>query len=435
MKFRERSGPFGTISAERCVAFLFGAGLLLVGASGSAGALPIFATNVSGSSVLAWESATGGFLGTFVPSGGGGLKRPSGLAFGPDGDLFVAQMGNKTTPSLVKRYDGTTGAYLGVYSDLSGESDDSNDLITSIRFGPDGNLYAFDNGGVKKTHKVFRFEGPLGTNPGAQIDEYATTLDWGRPDRRLRADGMTFNADDGDLYLVDQALHGTIKVQGPFGADPGACIDSVASAFANKEGCSIATTEQLLDGGLVGGSTPRAIAFGPDGDMYISTGQGWDHYLGLVLKGEERILRYRLDGTFVEVFVPSGILGYAGDLAFGPDGNLYVAEGKSGAGKILVFGGPLSATPGELLSTLTPPAGKSYTIRYLTFGPETLSAPDSLLFASLSGAPLEATSSQRSGLAAVAEPGVAFGFVAAALLLVAARAGHGGRTFRLARGR
>ena len=70
----------------------------------------LFVTNAGANQVLRYDDATGAFLGVFVPAGSGGLNAPSGLAFGPGGDLFVAS----NTTGQVLRYDGQTGAFEGV---------------------------------------------------------------------------------------------------------------------------------------------------------------------------------------------------------------------------------------------------------------------------------------------------------------------------------
>jgi DNA-binding beta-propeller fold protein YncE len=71
----------------------------------------------------------GAFIDTFIPGGSGGLAQPYGLLFGPDGrndgklDLYVADMqlfwknGLQSVPgtSQILRYDGTTGAFKGVF--------------------------------------------------------------------------------------------------------------------------------------------------------------------------------------------------------------------------------------------------------------------------------------------------------------------------------
>jgi hypothetical protein len=45
----------------------------------------------AGRRVLRYDGATGAFLGSFVDTGSGGLGEPTGLDFGSDGDLYVAE--------------------------------------------------------------------------------------------------------------------------------------------------------------------------------------------------------------------------------------------------------------------------------------------------------------------------------------------------------
>ncbi len=55
-------------------------------------------------------STTGTYLGRFVTAGSGGLSGPDlGMAFGPDGNLYIPSYWNHK----VTRYNGTTGAYMG----------------------------------------------------------------------------------------------------------------------------------------------------------------------------------------------------------------------------------------------------------------------------------------------------------------------------------
>jgi streptogramin lyase len=77
-------------------------GNLFVG-SGSSGHAPD-----SSIAVLEYNGTTGAFVKTFVPAFSGGLISPYGLAFGPDGDLFVT---NPLTGSVLE-YNGTTGAFV-----------------------------------------------------------------------------------------------------------------------------------------------------------------------------------------------------------------------------------------------------------------------------------------------------------------------------------
>ena len=87
--------------------------------------------------------------------------------------------------------------------------------------------------------------------------------------------------------------------------------------------------------GARGLDNPQGTAIGPDGRLYISS--FGDPRPGVV--GHRQVLRY--DGRRVEVFVPpgSGGLGAPNDVALGPDGNLYVADGFFGTNSILRFNG------------------------------------------------------------------------------------------------
>jgi DNA-binding beta-propeller fold protein YncE len=61
--------------------------------------------------VKRYNGKTGAFLGTFVAAGAGGLNGPTGLAFGPDGNLYVSS--NATDEVL--RYNGKTGAFIDTF--------------------------------------------------------------------------------------------------------------------------------------------------------------------------------------------------------------------------------------------------------------------------------------------------------------------------------
>jgi DNA-binding beta-propeller fold protein YncE len=117
--------------------------------------------------VVRYNGTTGAFMDNFVPPNSGGLARPFGLVFGPDGkkdgqlDLYVL---SRVTNS-VKRYDGTTGAYLG---DFVASGSGGLDHPTALTFGPDGNLYVAAGFGTGAS-AVFRFQGPSGRSPGSPL--------------------------------------------------------------------------------------------------------------------------------------------------------------------------------------------------------------------------------------------------------------------------
>ena len=66
--------------------------------------------------MLRYDGRTGAFLGVFVAKGSGGLNGAYGLAFGPDGNLYVDSFIN----NQVLRYDGGTGAFLDVFASGNG---------------------------------------------------------------------------------------------------------------------------------------------------------------------------------------------------------------------------------------------------------------------------------------------------------------------------
>lgn len=71
---------------------------------------------------------------------------------------------------------------------------------------------------------------------------------------------------------------------------------------------------------------PYALACGSDGALYVAGGQGSDYTV--------RVLKYDSQtGAFLGVFVPQGSGGlgsYIRDMAFGPDGNLYLLDPSNG---------------------------------------------------------------------------------------------------------
>lgn len=83
--------------------------------------------------VLRFDGQTGAFLDEFVgPSTPGGLVNCRGIAFGSEGDLYVCSASNHR----VLRYAGTTGAFVGVAASGQGMNGP-----VGLTFGPDGNLY------------------------------------------------------------------------------------------------------------------------------------------------------------------------------------------------------------------------------------------------------------------------------------------------------
>src|SRR6266508_1651884 len=98
---------------------------------GHAHAVDLLVSDPGANAVLSYSIETKAFNGVFAS--GGGLTGPSGLTFGPDGNLYVAG-----SISKVLRYQGATREFIDNFvPEFSGGLLNPNDLI----FGPDGNLY------------------------------------------------------------------------------------------------------------------------------------------------------------------------------------------------------------------------------------------------------------------------------------------------------
>jgi len=158
-----------------------------------------------GGTVVRYNGITGDFVDYFVAPGSGGLTHPGGMVFGPNGlndgrlDLYVAS-GHDAT---VYRYDGTTGAFKGVFVP-AGSGGLSFPL--SMVFGPDGNFYvvSMDLRGVNPAvNRVLRYDGLTGAFLGVFIPQGLGGL--GAPTAILFGPGGT-NDGNNDLYVATTGL-------------------------------------------------------------------------------------------------------------------------------------------------------------------------------------------------------------------------------------
>ncbi|WP_197491106.1 Calx-beta domain-containing protein [Planctomyces sp. SH-PL62] len=246
---------------------------------------------------------------TFVAPFSGGLQNARGMDYGPDGNLYVSVEGDGTDPTVlgrVNRYDGVTGAFLGVFA-----SDPTMSGAKDVEFGPDGNLYVPNNLG----NNVYRFDGTTGASMGVFIPSGSGGLNVPR--------SLIFGPDgngDGykDVYITSGATDSVLRYDGLTGAFLG--------AFVPPGG-----------GGL---NDPTALVFGPDGDLYVGSGAHSDYY--------NSILRYDgKTGAFKQVFVPAGsgglTLAPTAGVIFGPDVSgdgaldLYVSNGA--VNEVLIYNG------------------------------------------------------------------------------------------------
>lgn len=237
--------------------------------------------------VLRYDRHTGAFKGVFAS--GNGLANPNGIAYGPDGNLYV---GLGDTGRIMK-FQGQTGAYLGdfVNSNVAGFSG-----CRGMTFGPDGNLYVAG----ANINSVLRFDGAS----GAFKDVFASG------NGMNGTVGLTF-APNGDLYV-------------------GAALSNAAYRF-NSQGQFIRT----YGGGALSNVTGVLL----DSQNRLLTAYSVSN----------RIQRYNLNGVSAGSFGVTGFLNTPIGMILDPDGNLLV--GSFGTDSVLKYDATTGAFLGTLIAS------------------------------------------------------------------------------------
>ena len=267
-------------------------------------------TPPTANTVLRYNGTTGAFVGIFAS--GGGLDDPLGLTVGPDGNLYVAS----ANTNQVLRYNGTTGAFIDVFASGGGL-----DGPEQAVFGPDGNLYVVSS----HTDQVLRYNGTT----GAFIDVFVSDTNSAE---FLFLRSLTFGP-DGNLYVVSWNTASVLRYHGTTGAFMDVFVPSGS-------------------GGLF---TPPALLFGPDCHLYVTA-------TNLPNPG---VFRYNgTTGAFIDKFASFGAMGGPIHFAFGPDGNLYVVT-QGAANGVLRFNGTTGAFIDNFVSPgsggLSNPFGLAFT--------------------------------------------------------------------------
>src|SRR5262249_29872020 len=143
----------------------------------------LFVSSSTTDAVLRYDGTTGALVGVFAS--GGGLDKPASLTFGPGGDLFVISY----FTDQVMRYDGTTGAVEGVVAAGGGPAPAS-----GLAFSPGGDLFVSSSG----TNKVLRYDGTTGAYKGVFVTG-GTSGPFGSPGVRVPF-GLAFGP-GGDLFV------------------------------------------------------------------------------------------------------------------------------------------------------------------------------------------------------------------------------------------
>jgi streptogramin lyase len=233
---------------------LDGASGVRVGPDGS-----LYVTSQNTNTVGRFNVLNGAFLGNFVTAGSGGLSSPQDLVFGPDGNLYVVSSAN----DQILRYNGQTGAFMNVFSTLDMPTHDG---PINLQFGPNGNLYvtAFDGSRVLEldghTGALLGVSGaPSATDPALVGIAFASDGD-------LLASGISKTDFTGAIYEYDP---NTLALLGTFVPNGSGGLISPAALYVDAAGrldvLDVANTNIVRYNGTTGAFVDTLVASGSGG--------------------------------------------------------------------------------------------------------------------------------------------------------------------------
>ena len=238
--------------------------------------------------LLRYDSSNGQFLGTLVPQSVGLFT------VGPDGNIYACCA---TGTANVVRYDGVTGASLGLFNSgtpalIPGA--DGEPIARDVTFGPDGNLYVLTrhyalNPNAFEEASLLRYNGTT----GAFMDFFIGPMADPRPYRVL-------SAPDGNFYFSSYEMgteQGGVVIRDGMTGQPAGYLDTLRTANEWN---------------------PRSVAYGPGGDLYVTAGDSIVTFDGATHQ-------------YLGVFSANTGIPFLDRLAFGPDGNLYATGVSTGA--------------------------------------------------------------------------------------------------------
>jgi len=243
---------------------------------------PVFADLIvtQGALGVAHYTDSGVSLGTLIAPGTGGLSDARGVAVSPAGELYISDFAN----SDILKFS-ASGVFQGIFA-----SGPNVDTPLGLAFGTGGDLFVASAGAVSNIARVDK-------NTGAVLNASFTSgnvLVLGGPQY------LTFGP---SLAVTDLAGH-------LFRFDPVTGIATSGGAFDN----------------------PVGVAFDSAGDLFVAQ------------RISNNVLKFPFGGGAPSIVVPMGAFaGQPADIAFGPNGLLYIAATNaiyrfdvSGANGVLV---------------------------------------------------------------------------------------------------
>ena len=271
-------------------------------------------------SILRFDAETGAFIDTFVESNSGGLEGPVGFAFGPqDNNLYVTSLLTEgTPPGQVLQYEGSSGTFIQPFTAPFPSLIFPQDLA----FGVNGDLYVANIG----LDTIEQYNGQTGAFMGSLFpaDETLCNAPFSiTADAEALYFSCTFtnNIQRYDLNTGQVELLGTASTEAAepgglsIGPDGALYVANFTANTIDRYDLETGAVEIFVDEV----DSPVQPVFGPNGDLYVSSNP--TQKVGQPVPGQ--VLRF--DGQTGQLiddeFIPSltGNLDGAGWIAFTED--------------------------------------------------------------------------------------------------------------------